>query len=513
MSALTSLRLLIRKMSTEEKKVARNFLTAFSIRGAGAPNQALKLFDLLCRETKGESELNDGQIESLIYSRKSGTAFPRLILRLKDKLNESLLLSVNLERPNAYSERGRALHEIRKGISQAQILQSRGIWDSVLIILNECVEKAAKYEHYEEWAAALRVRLEMKTVDKGKITFEIENQQYEKVIRCLLASKKALEYYSQLASEIQFKAASVSLDLLQEQIKELQIDLEQTGSANVAFFLHYLETHYYQETRQFKAASVALRRQAELVEFHPALYSVSRLTGVLINLAWNEIYTRRFASALRYTDRIEKILPDKHFNLFQCYETCFYAYFYTGKYDKALERINTLLKQDSSSTAEYRIGKREYQKACVLFMMGKHDQVHKILLDLNPIENDHEGWNLGLRMLHVINDIELEKTENAFNRIENMRKHIEKLKKANRENPREVLKYEILRTLVNTRFDFMETRKRKKQELDKLSSGDSIYAWRILSPELIIFNQWFESKVFKQELVLKTPAYNEPVLN
>ena len=512
MSALTSLRLLVRKMSTEEKKVARNFLTAFSIRGAGAPNQALKLFDLLCRETKGEAELDDSQIESLIYSRKSGTAFPRLILRLKDKLFESLLLSVNLERPNAYSERGRALHEIRKGISQAQILQDRGVWDSVLIILNECIEKAAKYEHYEEWAAALRVQMEMKTVDRGKSIFETENRQYEKVIKCLLASKKALEYYHQLGSEIQFKAASVSLEALEKQIKELQTDLEQTGSANVAYFLHYLETHYYQEKRQFKAATVTLKQQAELVEFHPALHSPSRLAGVFINLAWNEIYTRHFAGALRYAERVEKLIPEKHFNLFQCYETCFYAYFYTGKYEKALDKINTLLKQDSSSTAEYRIGKREYQKACVLFILEKYDQVHKILLDLNPIENDHEGWNIGLRVLHIMNDIELEKTENAFNRIENMRKHIDKLKKGNRENPRDVLKYEILRTLVNTRFDFMETRKKKKQELDKLSSNDSIYSWRILSPELIVFNQWVESKVFKQNLVLKTPAYNEPAL-
>lgn len=511
MSALTSVRLLVRKMTTEEKKVARNFLTAFSLRGPQASNLALKLFDLLCREAKGEPELDDTQIESLLYARRSGTAFPRLILRLRDKLFESLLLSVNLERPNAYSERGRVLHEIRKGISQAQILQDRGVWDWVTAMLDDCIEKAAKYEHYEEMAAALRVRMEMRSVDNGKVSYEEENKRYEKVIKCIIASKKALSFYHRLGTEIQFKAGAASLDQLALDIKELQEDYTQTGSATVAFFLYYLETHFYQERRQYKAASVTLRQQAELVEVHPALYSPSRLAGVLLNLAWNEIYARKFTSAIRYTEKVEKLLPEKHFNLFQCYETNFFAYFYSGKYEKALNYINTLLKQDSSSTAEYRIGKRDYQKACVLFILGEYEKVHKILIDLNPIENDHEGWNLALRVLHVMNDIELEKTDNAVNRIENMRKHIDKLKKSGRDNPREVLKFEILRTLVNAHFDFMETRRKKKEDLDKLSSGNPMYAWRILSPELVIFNQWFESKVYKQEFVQKIPSYYDSV--
>lgn len=510
MGSLTTLRLLVRKLSPEEKKVARNFLTAFTLRGTKAPNQAAKLFDLLCRESKGEPEIDDRQIEILIYNQKSGTAFPRLIFRLREKVLESLLLSVNLERENAYSERGRALHEIRKSLSQAQILQSRGVWAWVISLLNECIEKASKFELYEEWAAALCVRMQMRSIDKGTLTFETENREYDYVLRCLAASKRGIEYYHRLTSEIEFKASPTSLDLLEKQIKTLQMDYEETKSTHVAFYLYYLETHYYQEKKQYKHASSSLRHQLALVK-HPALNTPSRLAGVYINLAWNELYTRRFTGALRYTEELVKTLPEKHFNLFQCYETNFYAYFYSGKYEKALEAINILLKQDSGSSSEFRSGKREYQKACTLFMLDKHTQVHKILVDLNPIEDDQEGWNLGLRMLHIINDIELEKTENAFNRIENMRKHISKLKKTDRENPREALKYEILRTLVNTKFDFMETRKRKAMELEKLNSNLPEYAWRILSPELIIFDQWFASKVFKQSLSQKVPAYNEPV--
>jgi len=415
MSTLNSVRTLIRKMSGEELKVARRFLTAFSPRGSNAPNQALKLFDLLCRELLMDKSLEDRELESLVYSRKASAAFPRLILRLRDKLYETLHLSVNIERLGAYSERARALYEIRKGISEAQILLDRGAWNLVITLLDECIAKASKYEHYEEWAAALRMRIEIRTVDRGKISFEAENQQYNKVIRGLIASKKALEHYHRLGSHIEFKAGTSHLEELQKSIDELQEEFEKSASANVAFFLHYLEVHFYQEMRLYKLASGILKRLAGLVEHHPAVSSPSRIAGVYINLAWNEICVRKFASALRYNTKVKEILPEKHFNYFQCLETEFFAQFYLGKYDAALKTVNELLKHDTS--AEYRIGKREYQKACVLFMLGKHEQVQKLLTTLNPIEEDGEGWNLALRSLFIMNDIESEKTDNADKRI------------------------------------------------------------------------------------------------
>lgn len=507
MSALTSIRSLIRKMSAEERKVARSFLTAFQTRGTNAPNQGLKLYDLLCRELTSGENLEDRAIENLVYGKKAGTAFPRLILRLRDKLFESLLLSTNLEREGVYSERGRALHEIRKSISQAQILQSRGAWDLVISILDDCIYKAEKYEHYEELAAALRVRIEMRAVDKGKASFEEENARYTKVMRSILASKLALEYYHSLGSDIEFKAGKANLDTLLDHVNRLQQEFEATNSATVAFFLQYIEIHLQQELGRYKTASLILKRQMHLVEVHPAVHSKTRLAGVYINLAWNEIYVRKFSSALKYSTKAKGILSEKHFNRFRCYETEFHAYFYQGNYPKALEKINLLLKLDDARSAEFRMGKREYQKACVLFMLKKHAEVHKLLTALNPIENDMEGWNLALRTLYIMNDIELEKTDNAANRIENMRKHLEKLKNSRVDCQREILKFEILRTLVNTKFDFVQTRNKRREELVKLADRKAKWRWNVLTPELIIFDQWFESRVFKQKLVLNIPLY------
>lgn len=513
MSALTTIRVLLQKMTKEEKKVARKYLNAFDTRGSGLPNQSLKLFDLLARETSADQRFDDRAIENLVYGKKAGAAFPRLILRLRDKLFESLLLRINMERDGAYGERSVALYEIRNELSLAQILLDRGAWDLVPMITDECIKKAEKFEHYAELLAALRIQLQIRTIDKGKAVIEEENRKYTKVVRSLLASKKALELYHIVCSQVEFKSKGISLQELEQSISTLQGEYEATGSATVAFFQNYLEVHLYQELGMYKSASSALKRQADLAEFHPAIYSKARLAGVYVNLAWNEIYTRKFANALKYTRKVRLIWPGKHFVIYRCYDTEFYSYFYQGKYELALDAMNFLQKHDNSQSADYRIGKREYQKACVLFMLGKYEQVHKILNTLNPIENDQEGWNLALRTLFIMNDLELEKTDNAFKRIENMRKQIDKLKKINTDVPREVLKFEILRSLVNSKFDFVETRNKRKDDLEKLSNQKNRFRWKILSPELIPFEQWFESKVFRQKLVVKISSYPGPVLN
>jgi tetratricopeptide (TPR) repeat protein len=511
MSTLNTVRSIVRKMSNEERKVAKSFLTAFSPRGTNAPNQALKLFELLCDELEEKTPLKDSDVRGLVYSEKSDVAFPRLILRLKEKLIESLLLSVNLERVDTYSERGRALHEIRKGISQAQILHARGSWHVALPLLDDCVKKAARYEHYEEWASALRIRMEIRTIERGRNYFESDNTIYEKVIRGIVASKRALEHYHKLVSRIGFKAETSHLEEIQHSIDILQLEFERTGSANVAFFLHYLEIQFYQDVRLYKSASRILKRLCDLVENSPAVTSPDRLMGVYINCAWNEICIRKFSGALKYLTKAKGVSKTKNFNYYQCIETEFYALYYNGDYSGALKRIDELM--DAEMGGEFRAGKRQYQKACVLFMLGRYDQVQKELTILNPIEEDHEGWNLALRTLFIMNDVELEKTENANKRNDNMRKHIAKLKKANKNRPREILKFEILRTLYNCKFDFVQTRGRSQIELQQLSSTQEKYQWQIMSPELVIFDQWFDSKVFKQKLNLIIPPYIPPVLS
>ncbi|MCX6275833.1 MAG: hypothetical protein NTV09_11570, partial [Bacteroidetes bacterium] len=60
---------------------------------------------------------------------------------------------------------------------------------------------------------------------------------------------------------------------------------------------------------------------------------------------------------------------------------------------------------------------------------------------------------------------------------------------------REKLIMRILLNLVNEGYDFERVYKNRKRYLDLLESDDPDYAWKIKSPELIIFTEWFKKKM------------------
>lgn len=515
MSTLSVVRQLVRKMGPEEIKIARKFLNAFNTRGEKEQNKGVIFLSLLLDEIKRNRVYEEEELEKLIYGRVGGAAFPRMLLRFREKLFESLLLSPNIDREGAYSERAKVMYEIRREVSLAQVVLSRGMQDQALEMFNGVIQKALKYELFEECLLAVRNRIEIGAFYGGVKSQQQDKELYDKTVRALTGVKTAVEYYSLLLAETEFNATPGQpffSQRLNRQINELYDVLKDTSSAYVAFYLNYIEAHHLQLQHRYKAASKVLKEQADIIVEYPAIKSNTRLAGALINYAWNEIYCYNFASALAEIEKAEALLPAGNSNLFQCYETRFYSYFYTGAYEKALQCLTLQQEEEEGLASPFSTGKRNYMSAAIAFATGRNEKVHEILRDLNPIENDNEGWNIGMRVLHIMNDIELEKTENAVSRIENLRKHIEKLKKKADVSERERLKYEVLRELVNTRFDFTATYNRRRDEIEQLRSRDPQTSWHILTPELVPFEQWFDSRLYKRPLNIKPQHYHEPLV-
>lgn len=514
MHSLIAIRQLIKKMGTDEIKLSRKFITGFNSRGESEPNKGDQLIALLLEEKKTGKEFQIKEIEKLLYGRVGTSAFLRLVFRVKDKLFESLLLSTNLHREGAYSERGRELHEVRKDISIAEILLDRGLQDVTIEMLNDIINRCTKYEFYEECLSAVKLRLELGSFNTGIKSYNADKKLYDQTLLSLACVKKAVEYYSMLLADVEFKATpgfAKYSKRLESQISELYADLKATSSAYVAFYLNYIEAHHLQMQCRYKAASNILKELVGIIVQYPAIKTNSRLAGAIINFAWNELYCYNFSNAITEIENAEKLLPQNHINLYQCYEAKFYGCFYLKQYDKAKECLELLNLMDNGSLSAFRNGRREYLLASVYFMQTRFDKAAELLRDLNPIEVDDLGWNLGIRFLYILNDIEQEKTDNAELRIENLRKHLEKQKKKTVINRRDWVKYDILKELVYTHFDFTQVQRRKRQELEELSSTESEIKWIILGAEIIPFQNWFESRLFKNPMELKLPKYVEPI--
>jgi hypothetical protein len=127
-------------------------------------------------------------------------------------------------------------------------------------------------------------------------------------------------------------------------------------------------------------------------------------------------------------------------------------------------------------------------------LQGDYKKSNIQLQDTKEIENEKEGWNIGIRLLQIFLTLETEKIDLADQRIESLRKHIERTSKMKSVRKRDVVIFRILRHLAMNGFDFKETWLDKKKDFVLLQSEMSDYKWIPRSHELIIFHQWFEAK-------------------
>ena len=168
---------------------------------------------------------------------------------------------------------------------------------------------------------------------------------------------------------------------------------------------------------------------------------------------------------------------------------------YLGNYAKSNKALKEIISEDLIGNSEEELSRRKYLLATTLFLQGEYKKSNFQLQDTKEIENEKEGWNIGIRLLQIFLTLETEKIDLADQRIESLRKHIERTSKMKSVRKRDVVIFRILRHLAMNGFDFKETWIDKKKDFLLLQSDKSEYKWIPRSHELIIFHQWFESKV------------------
>lgn len=507
MSGLQTIRKLVASMSPEEQTTLRQLLLSFDSRGEKFNSKSVRLLDLLIEPSES---MSDRDMEFVIYGKRSTPAFSRLVIRFRDKLLESLLLDVNVKREGNYSDVYIHLFEVRKKISYAQILIGRGLNELALFLYESVMEICKMYEFYEELLIAIRLRMQIVSLTQGNEYMRKLKQDYRKYDRCREAALFAYFDYNTLVSNTEFKTRKEGLiPFLEQATARMAQDMEETGSANVAFYRYYLEAQLHQENHMYREARKSLQKLASLVQKSPALNVQYRLGNVFINLADNELYLRSFDRCVDYCHRAIGQLKVGSFNEFQCMETEFYGHYYAGRYEAAHRLLAELIDRDSGKHTAFRRGKRHYLQACTLFMQREFREAQDILMEVNVIDADREGWNVGIRMLAVLTDIERSLHDLAGKKIENIRKHLRKLEEEQKLRRRDELIYEVLRALDHRSYDFVHTWRDMQEHFELLRSNDPDCCWQIKSPELIIFHEWFFSKVSKVKFIQKIPKLIE----
>jgi hypothetical protein len=131
----------------------------------------------------------------------------------------------------------------------------------------------------------------------------------------------------------------------------------------------------------------------------------------------------------------------------------------------------------------------------VYFLQHNFKQAKLEFNDTKEIEKDKAGWNVWVRIMRILCNVSLTKYNFIEYDIESFRRYVKRTQYRNDVRSRDELILTSLLTLERNGFDFAKTYKEEKKLFEKLESMDDLYRWRVDSPELIIYHQWFVSKI------------------
>lgn len=483
------------RLQTHEKKTFRRFIQ-LKIK-EGEHNFMSQFLELISSRPEEEEEFFITQLYGAVDENNSN-AFRKLLERFIDKMYESLLLDVNIYNTKFTSVFYMNVIELRKLISIIHVVMARGVPSKEMNrLINRGITLSQRFEKYEELLIFLQFKLlqagflegfykqkllyaEIESVEKKRSAmFESRNLMYKYITD---QQHKSIDDYK-LTNEIKLAA---------ERCRELY---EQTKLNNILSDWYILEMQYCHFTLDYQRAEIL---QLELIRYifnSPALYQKNRLCDNFTNLAITQMYLYKFENALNSINAAMKYAPmviesQNYYN-----DQLSFIYLYTKNYDKALRVLKDLMKNTKFGSADTQISLRQYKLACTYFLVKDFKKCFLELQATSEIENDRDGWNIGVRMLQIFLTLETEKIDLADKKIENLRKHIERTVKMKSIRKRDVVIFRLLTHLSRSGFDFKEVWEERQKDFRLLRSDDPEYRWMPRSHELILFDQWFESKV------------------
>ncbi|MEP7264542.1 MAG: hypothetical protein ABI772_08590 [Bacteroidota bacterium] len=503
----TLLKLLINKCRKEEIKSLEAYLKSFYTAGGASKSKSIKLVLLILRK----KELSEEDAIKVIYGDSNSTsiqAFTRLINRLKNKVFECLSLDVNIYRNNGFTVTQQYRMEIYKLLVYSEISRIRGSDFDTLNFYKRIILIGKRYELYSELSQVLFTYysfLRFKSANKKLNHLFNDVIYYES---CSKALFQAGELHNKLLLETQFKASGYgNIKHFEEAIEIIQEYYKKYKSASILHYLLVIKMELTHKKYDYATAEKLSYEQIELYKNHVAVKMPVRLGNAYLNLGNNQLFQFKFDDAIKSLGLAYDSFTFNGGNYNIVRETEAYVRFYSGELDIGEKLLRQILSLGKISNNIGQLSKRNYLLGCVLILKKRNKEAHLILQNCREIEKDKEGFNLGIRILSIINQLETQKLDIVDLNIESLRKHIERIINMKAVRKRDVVILKLLAKLSRQGFNFKQVWKKNQKYFDLLASNDPEYRWEMKSPEMIIFHRWFEAKAMGKEYdyVLRPP--------
>ncbi len=509
------LREVLSRLKPFEAEVAGNYLVAFDRNKRVKDNKSYQVFHLV----HGNPELTYEELKSMISPELNKYDFNKFLIRLRNKIFDSLLLDLNINRKNSYSDWFRVRQECTKNWVLIMNLLGRGNEVSAMQLLNEQIRKCREYELFDLLAIALRIKLNQIGLSHGESKFNEILPVLADAESARNAIYRADEWNTRYYMVVDRKSGqNEQVGVLMEALSELQDLYEQTGAAVVGQYSYYFEMEYHQTMGEYLQVREAGKKLVDLIQTRPALRSEFRLSGAYANLAFNDVMLHDFNEAQQNIERSFKGAGLGSYNHVVITTLKAQVHYFKGEFDLSRETADSMLGSDLVKVAPYEKCKLLYLKGCVLFNQQQFFKAYHLFNSENILmDSDPEGWNVGIRLMCILSLIEMQLDDLADLSIESLRKHMSRTSDERNFSARDKSILKILRSLERNSFDFGLTYFKNQDLFLELQSDHPDLGWKIKSHEHVVFHDWFEAKLAEkhyrfripERIVLQTADSNE----
>ncbi|MBP6513206.1 MAG: hypothetical protein KA347_11085 [Bacteroidia bacterium] len=304
-------------------------------------------------------------------------------------------------------------------------------------------------------------------------------------------------YIYKFIEHVQYKSIDDKSKISDIQLAILDLEkffsITNLQSIKFIFLMLKLQLAHYEE--KYEHAEKIILEIIHISEQYSALKRRGKLVQNYMNLAYTQFYLNKYEEAYLNALKATKEYVEQDFVLNVNREACVFALIYLNRYQEAEDWLAKILSSGSVGNSPEQLSKRHLMMGVLKYLQNDFKGAFKHLQFTKEVETDREGWNLGIRMLNIYLTLSTEKVDLADQRINAMRKHIERTSKMRNLRKRDIIIFRILSHLSRSGFDFKETWEERKKDFALLRSKTPDCFWVPRSHELIIFDQWFEAKM------------------
>lgn len=494
MKEFNDVKWLIRQLTTFEQRV---LLKIVSIQNESVfidENLSLKLIRTVFKDPL----ISEDSVSIILYGSIKKVAFRKLLQRVEEKIMDVLLLHGSIICNSNYDQRAREILMLRKKLLQFDMLWMRGGSKMILQQLDKIIDKAEKYEYYEILLFALYKKRNLLAVLISKAQYKLLSEKINYFEICRKSLLSANEYVHQTGIiKIRINGGKKDwkgqVELYRNNLYSV---LKLVKSCNIERCLLYIEIEYFICEGDLKRALDKSLVLMKFVKNNLPVYTSMRYESALLNVILLEAQSYLFESAFTRLKEVGKMMKRHFYNHFILSEMTFLICLFSSKIEDFTKQIKIMknLVSVQKERSEFSL-KTDYFQSILDYLSTENSNNKMTFKNYTSQDLPDDKWKFSQRVFQIQLLIESEKFEQADFQIENNRKFVERLKKSEVLNARQAVISKILVELSRKSYDFKKVWKSRRKELDLLDSVDPDYRWQIMSPELVVFHEWFQAQL------------------